>query len=112
MNINKKRVNIGAEVILFNDEKVLVLKNGEIQLEYRGKQVIPLYSNGRLINFKVSFEGEKYKSYVIRKDKNIIAIGYVLDSLTEDEILERLNNNDYKIIESHKESDIIVLYFD
>lgn len=112
MNINKKSVNIGAEVILFNDEKVLVLKNGEIQLKYRGKQVIPLYFNGRLISFKVSFEGEKYKSYVIGRDKNIIAIGYVLDSLTEDEILERLNNNNYKIIESHKESDIIVLYFD
>lgn len=113
MQVIKKGVLIDAEVIIFNGNKNIVLKEGKIQFEIHGnKKVIPLYSKGRFIPFKMEYKGEYFQSYVIGKNKRINAIGYVLDDISDDEIIRAVENDEIEIVDGDAVSDIILFFFE
>lgn len=112
MRVKLESVSIDAEVILFNNEKrkVVVLSKSKKQLEYNGKQVIPIYSKGRLINFDMQYEGEYYKSFVVGVDKRITTIGYVVDCDTVEDVLKAIENEEIVYTEDESESSILILF--
>lgn len=110
MRVKKEDVIIDIEVILFNEEKVLLLGKGEVQAEFLDKQFFPLYTKGRLIEFQMGYQGEYYKSYVVGRNKLIIAFGHILDDMDDTEIMRAIESNDIQYETEGEESNKILLY--
>lgn len=116
MKVKLEVVSVDSEVILFNDEKrkIIVLSKSEKQLVLSGKQVIPICSTGRLINFNMQYEGEYYKSFVAGSDKRITAIGHVVDCDVVEDALSAIENDGIIYIEEElkTESNVLILFIE
>lgn len=112
MRISKREVNIGAEVILFNEHKVIILKEGEIQFEIQGEiKVVPIYPKGRFMPIRIEYEGDYFNSYAIGIGVNMKAIGYVLDNVNDEYILKAIASGEIEVVSENEVSNIILFFF-
>lgn len=114
MKIKLVNTSIDVEVILFNEEteRVILLSKKVNTGEFKSKQVIPVHSSGRMINFQMEYKGEYYSSYVAGNDNVIVGIGHVIEDISEEEILKSVESKDFEFVDSEKESDILLLFIE
>lgn len=113
MKVKLEDVSIGVEVILFNDEKVIILSKGNKKMIWYDKQVFPVWDKGRLIEFMMGFEGEYFKSFVVGRDKKIVRLGHILDNDIDDEnIINMVLSDNIQFIDSNQESNRLLLYIE